>query len=93
MTRSFLFLSLLCFVAQAAPSAESSAVARHACRDRAHDYASYRDCLKAHPAKPTASDQREKAIAVKTQQCLKEAQDKKIKPFFAKDYIAACLKR
>lgn len=93
MTRSFLFLSLLCLVAQAAPSAESSAVARNACRSQAHDYASYRDCLKSHPSKPTASDQREQVIAIKTQQCMKEAKEKNIKPFFAKDYISACLKR
>lgn len=93
MTRAVLFLSLLCLTAQTAPSAESSAVARLACRSQAHDYASYQSCLKAHPAKPTAADAREQAMAEKTKLCLAQAKREKISAFEAKDYIAACLKR
>lgn len=93
MTRSFLLFCLLCLVAQAAPSAESSAVARHACRSQAHDYASYQACLKSHPAKPTAADAREQALAEKTKSCLAEAKLHRVSAFEAKDYIAACLKR
>lgn len=93
MTRVFLCFCLFCLTAQTAPSAESSAVARHACRNQAHDYASYQACLKSHPAKPTAADAREQAIAEKTKLCLAEAKREKISAFKAKDYIAACLKR
>ncbi len=93
MTRTLLFLSLLCLTAQAAPSGESSAVARQACRSQAHDYASYQACLKAHPAKPTAADAREQVIAEKTKLCLVEAKRNKVSAYEAKDYIDACLKR